>query len=958
MRYLQDNLEKKLGEDNIKKIEIPDFILNNIKYSMFDWQKKAMQYFLAYSDKSNEFKKYPTHLMFNMATGSGKTLVMASIILYYYQQGYRHFIFLVNANNVVDKTENNLVDSLHNKYLFTNNIVINNQTINIKNVETFNEYTDDLEIKFTTIQKLHNDIFLEKENKTTVSDLQKLNLILIADEAHHLNANTKKRAKQDDLDNIDYELKDNSKAEEKERLGWEHTVINMILRKQGNITNNRNVLLEFTATIPHNNDVQGKYQDKIVYKFVLPDFVKAGYTKEINLIALTFAKKERILLALIFQWYRHKVALKHNISNFKPVILFRSKTIKESEQDYQIFNNVISNLETSDIDFLYNILDGDKLCNKNSNSIHEQGTSRIRQIINFINSNINCSNLDIIDWIKHNYDISNIILTNSEDDKKLQSSQESLLNSLEDIKNPIRAIFTVKRLTEGWDVLNLFDIVRLTEGQNSGGANNKTSQATVEEKQLIGRGVRYYPFAYENNNIYKRKFDNNLSHELRCLEELFYFTYDEDSKYISEIKKELKKDGYFEDDKISLTFALKDKFKNSEFYQNTILWYNEKKQKYTYIQDFQSAIRSFDEFRYTFSKGTVKEETVNFNKNENLLQHYDNAPDIEKLDTHNSNNVTYNLKLSDLYIPYKHIINKAVNIMAKSDNSLYIFEKLHQEMNITSVQDLFTVNYLGGIEIKYCFKGYTITDMQDFINNKSEKDKCLDYMKLINNHDILNAILKLLGKFEQHYQKQIKHYEATPFKHEKLSKIFPVAITKTVKKSTVNSALVNNKDKDFYILDQFAGTSEERSLIEFIDDYSGNLDARYEYYYLLRNEEVYTIYDFDQCLGFQPDFLLFLKHKTVPNLYYQVFIEPKGADRADNQDNMRKQDFLKAISAKYCPDMIVNNENDFNSLNKGELLQFENKYYFAVGLPFYNHNDRDLSQEFVTSWSKEILGSS
>jgi type III restriction enzyme len=32
-------------------------------------------------------------------------------------------------------------------------------------------------------------------------------------------------------------------------------------------------------------------------------------------------------------------------------------------------------------------------------------------------------------------------------------------------------IFTVDKLNEGWDVLNLFDIVRLYEGQNTGGSN-------------------------------------------------------------------------------------------------------------------------------------------------------------------------------------------------------------------------------------------------------------------------------------------------------------------------------------------------------------------------------------------------------------------------------------------------------------------------------------------------------
>jgi len=67
--------------------------------------------------------------MFNMATGTGKTLVMAANILYYYEQGYRHFIFFVNQNNIVDKTENNFIDSTHNKYLFKEKIVIDDKNL-------------------------------------------------------------------------------------------------------------------------------------------------------------------------------------------------------------------------------------------------------------------------------------------------------------------------------------------------------------------------------------------------------------------------------------------------------------------------------------------------------------------------------------------------------------------------------------------------------------------------------------------------------------------------------------------------------------------------------------------------------------------------------------------------------------------------------------------------------------
>ena len=57
--------------------------------------------------------------MFNMATGTGKTLLMASTILYYYQQGY---YFLITSINKI-------------KNFFTEKIVIDDKTVNIKKVD-------------------------------------------------------------------------------------------------------------------------------------------------------------------------------------------------------------------------------------------------------------------------------------------------------------------------------------------------------------------------------------------------------------------------------------------------------------------------------------------------------------------------------------------------------------------------------------------------------------------------------------------------------------------------------------------------------------------------------------------------------------------------------------------------------------------------------------------------------
>ena len=81
--------------------------------------------------------------------------------------------------------------------------------------------------------------------------------------------------------------------------------------------------------------------------------------------------------------------------------------------------------------------------------------------------------------------------------RKTDNTREKQLavNSLEDPSNPYRIIFTVDMLNEGWDVLNLFDIVRLYETRQSG--KGRISNYTIKEAQLIGRGARYCPFTAE-----------------------------------------------------------------------------------------------------------------------------------------------------------------------------------------------------------------------------------------------------------------------------------------------------------------------------------------------------------------------------------------------------------------------------------------------------------------------------
>lgn len=892
------------------KPEIPKYVSENLKYDFFEWQKEAFQYLLL-NEKRPEGKNEPTHLMFNMATGTGKTLVMASCILHYYKKGYRKFIFFVNQKNIIYKTENNFIDSNHNKYLFADKIVIDDETINIKKVETFSKSNEGIEIKLTTIQQLYNDIHIQKENQVLLDDLIKKDIVMLADEAHHLNTDTKKL--QGELD-FHTELNDKVSDVELEKKGWEHTVIELLLNKNGKKEGNKNVLLEFTATIPEIQKVIDKYADKNIYKFGLKEFLTAGYTKEINLLSSTLEKKERILQALLFSWYRHKIALKNDLSNWKPVILFRSKTIEESKTDFEELLVMIKNLKVSDFDFLKNIEERFT----QGEDAYEQGKSRVLDLIKFIkNEGVNKS--EIVNFLKDNFAERNCIITNSQDKKaksikrggeKMTDGQEQLLNNLEDKDNHIRAIFTVNRLTEGWDVLNLFDIVRLYSGRDEGKdskGNRKAGSTTVSEIQLIGRGVRYYPFSYQDKIKNKRKFDENLGNEMRVLEELYYHS-DSDHRYIDELKRELKKKGLIDDGRIEKRFNIKRDFAESPFFKNVKIWKNEQIENPERKQKTVDYLKDNLELKFDLESLGIREQEVDFDNEDS---------DTERLNINDVNKQTHTVKIKDFE---KHIFDKAVNIKSKKQNSLLRFESLQQEIDVESMED-FRTKLIGDLKVK-------------LVTTKSSFDE-------ITNKEKLEVLLKALDMIFAELKQNINPYKGTEFEAYKLADFFSIEVRKNVQKykdknkSEESEAYKESKRiedelkyEDWYVVDQFYGTTEERGLIEFIKDTIINLQNKYNEVYLLRNEEQYKIYDFNTGQGFQPDFILFLKDKT--NLYYQVFVEPKG-------DNLLQKDewknlFLKEITEKYSNKIV---------------LKIEGKNYNLIGLPLFNEtNNSDFVEEY------------
>ena len=150
--------------------EIPDSITQNLNpvFEIREYQVKAFARFIHCfnnhcfnNDSENETEGL--HLLFNMATGSGKTLIMAGLILYLYEQGYRNFLFFVNSTNIIRKTQDNFLKSGVSKYLFDREIYIRGRRVRLTEVESFEGVNpSDINICFTTIQQLHLDMTTDR----------------------------------------------------------------------------------------------------------------------------------------------------------------------------------------------------------------------------------------------------------------------------------------------------------------------------------------------------------------------------------------------------------------------------------------------------------------------------------------------------------------------------------------------------------------------------------------------------------------------------------------------------------------------------------------------------------------------------------------------------------------------------------------------------------------------------
>ena len=839
-----------MSEMNMGLPEVPKYISSNLRYPLRPYQEEAISRWSHYMDVGTKTKTLPIELLFNMATGSGKTLIMAALIIDLYKRGYRNFIYFVNSTNIIEKTRDNFKNSGSKKYLFADTIMIDGQKVEVRDVESFSDSDKDaINIVFTTIQQLHMDLNNPGENKLSYSEFEDMEVVLIGDEAHHNNTETLM-----------------STEDKKDNASWESTV-NAIMRTAKNP-----ILLEFTATIDlEDANIYNKYKARIIYKYDLKKFREDGYSKDVMIYHVDSDLKSRMLQAIVISQYRKKVALRNGVY-LKPVVMFKSSKIADNKENFELFKELIKNLDVQTL-----------------KDEREKATSILKDAFDGINLELT----DLVEELKNDFMEERLMII---DGNTITADKQLKLNSLEDADNEVRAIFAVDMLNEGWDVLNLFDIVRLYDTRDA--KNNKPGKTTIREAQLIGRGARYFPFVIDNEDEkYVRKFDNNESEELRLIEQLHYHSA-ENPKYIQEIRQALITSGIIPADFVERTLRLKPEFKKTKTYTDGVVFVNER-QSVAEARQFHQTNIFGDEFEMP---GTVEIDLpTNIGK---VVSVFGDTPE-ENETTASKNNIEFE---------YGKIIAKNITRHAMALNKTFKFCNL--EKKVTGIQS--AENFMDMMsKIHVIVSGVNL-----------DKNTLTPLQKLFIAKEVLHHIEAKIAEEDETF---VGTREFVP---RKISEIFKDVKRKYAINSDPDSDKefgqpqmhaknekyrLNLKTKEWYAYDENYGTSEEKSLVVTFDSLFGDLAESWDDIYLLRNEKAVTIYAFDDGHAFEPDYLLLANDKETGTHSWQIFIEPKGGQLLES--DKWKQDFLLQITEKNIARVLADNRD-----------------VRIIGLPFYNED--------------------
>ncbi len=878
-KNLQDLLKEEFGKRSIENTELPNYFTQSLDpgRKLRPYQEDCFKYFITYWENTFTGKDRQPHLLFHMATGSGKTLIMAGAMLYLFEKGYRNFLFFVPSTNIIEKTKENLINQASPKYLFAPSITVGNKRVEIKLVDNFQGVEDDcINLCLTTTQGLHSSLNYPKEDSLTYDDFAQHKIVLISDEAHHINTSTKKGKDTQSTINFDDDSTDD----------WESTVMKIFTAHNG--TSSPNVLIEFTATMDFSDgNIAEKYNNKIIFDYPLKKFREDGYSKDIEVVQSDLSPIDRAIQTVVLSQYKRKLfsAIGQDI---KPVMMLKSKTIKENKAFFESFIETVKKLSPADIAKIKNNSSGD-----------------IREAFRFFDEHkIDFDNLLL--ELKEDFKEENLLLV---DGNSITPDKQLKLNSLEAKDNEFRAVFAVDMLNEGWDVLNLYDIVRLYETRDAkDGVPGKT---TMQEAQLIGRGARYMPFdaPEDDKPTGQRKYDDDITNRLRAVEKLHYHSA-HNPRYVSELQTAMEDTGIVAKRSKEINLKIKDSFKKTKLYKDGYVFVNELEAR---LQDKEvTSIGNNilkNPFKVRIKSGEMKSSLV--------FEKQTNSVDSDALKT-------IDIRMIELD---KHIIRAALNTL-----ETYKFSSLKETFPaLPSIKHFIeSENYLAQLFI-------TVSGREDVILELSQKNKLGIAVEVLRQIEpMLSKVSMTIGGTKRFMPKSLRDIIKDKTMKISLDGSDDKEYGKSMKES-VNSFYTTDLSKqNWYAFDDCYGTSEEKSLVKYIESIYPKLQKKYEEIYLVRNEREIKIYDFKDGRAFEPDFLLFMQKKGEDNRYdnIQIFIEPKGGHLIAN--DLWKETFMLRL--------------------KGEaIMTFSTTIgdYHILGMPFYNEQnknefDRAMKTEFAS----------
>ncbi len=908
---------------------IPEYITDNLHPTkrLREYQKQALKHFIWLYEHDRAKAK---HLLFNMATGTGKTLIMASVVLFLYENGYRNFLFLVHQIQIKDQAVKNFTDYKFEKYLFNpKGIKINGRNVDVKTVESVADANRNaINFMFFSTSLLYNRLKEDRENGLTADDFANHDVVIIADEAHRLNVDTRSKNKKD----------------QEEILNWETAVMSAIKARE------ENILLEFTATVDLANEaIHSKYEDKIVHRYDFLEFNKDGYSKDVKFLfnqEVHTEDQKRLLIinAVVLSEYRRLLAEREMDVFISPIVLIKSVKIAQSEEDRKFFDSVIGSLRPDDLSRLKELSKG--------------GENREHEILSDMFDWLASPKAGLVsqgDWdglkaftaeIRGSFAHENTLIYNSQKKEKAE-----LLPLLDSPRNTIRAIFSVNALNEGWDVLGLYDIVHFDISE--------AKKVSLQDIQLIGRGARYCPYElpklykqdeddgmsslFSGRNLefdkYKRKFDNDPFDKGRVLE-TFVYHFVKTGTFLENLQRDLLGEGIISEGIEKKTIAMKQKFLESETYKKGFVLVNHTEQR-TKTKD--------DEIDTTF-KRVIK--AGSYNLRARGLSDFEQNQIIagQKVDV---------ISITEEYFPLP-VIRKA---LVSAEGNFFRFSNLSKHIVGISTIDELIEKYLPLYKISYTYEeGKGISQL-----NPIEKLQLLVGVILLEVRKAIDINMPRVTGSKKFRPVSL----SVVFGKEKNIYLmsFPVEDAVTGKKVFMSNderaKAQSNHDNpelqydiqsaNWYAYDENYGTSEEKRFVKYIASQIDDLRAKYQgaEIYLIRNELDYWLFSPQDGRRFSPDYMLIVNDVANGEMYYQCLIEPKGGHLLEH--DAWKEEALISLNDD---SEVVFDAQDGDTRNYREYLAEISKHGYkeikSLGLKFYNSDTRGEA-DFALDFQEKLL---